>query len=81
MKAMCRPGIGGDPGLDVRRRSNLHELGIGLHLSTDNYDGYLPPHQLEFADGNRLRWTAPSTGLLRLQASGRQQSGTRMSYV
>ncbi len=41
---------------DARCRSNLRQLGIGLHLYSDSYDGYLPPHQLKFADGTRLRW-------------------------
>lgn len=41
---------------DARCRSNLRQLGIGLHLYTDNYDGCLPPRQLRFPDNTRLRW-------------------------
>lgn len=41
---------------DIRCRSNLRQLGIGLHIYTDNYDGLLPPHQVKFPDNTRLRW-------------------------
>ncbi len=40
---------------DVRCRSNLRQLGIGLHLYTDTY-GYLPPHQVKHPDNTRTRW-------------------------
>lgn len=40
---------------DARCRSNLRQLAVGLHLYTDTYS-YLPPHQLRFADGGRIRW-------------------------
>ena len=40
---------------DARCRSNLRQLGIGLYIYTDTYQ-FLPPHQLKFADGSRLRW-------------------------
>jgi prepilin-type processing-associated H-X9-DG protein len=40
---------------DVRCRSNLRQLGIGMQLYNDNY-GCLPLHQLKFPDNSRLRW-------------------------
>jgi prepilin-type N-terminal cleavage/methylation domain-containing protein len=40
---------------DVRCRSNLRQLGIGMHLYTDTYR-FFPPHQLKLPDGSRLRW-------------------------
>lgn len=40
---------------DIRCRSNLRQLGIGLHLYTDTHR-YLPPHQERHPDGSRTRW-------------------------
>lgn len=40
---------------DIRCRSNLRQLGIGLHLYAETHQ-YLPPHQMRLSDGTRLRW-------------------------
>jgi len=40
---------------DVRCRSNLRQLGLGLQIYSDTY-GYLPLHQIKFPDNSRLRW-------------------------
>lgn len=40
---------------DIRCRSNLRQLALGMHLYADTH-GYLPPHQVRLADGSRLRW-------------------------
>ncbi len=40
---------------DIRCRSNLRQLALGMHLYTETH-GYLPPHQVRLPDGARLRW-------------------------
>jgi prepilin-type processing-associated H-X9-DG protein/prepilin-type N-terminal cleavage/methylation domain-containing protein len=40
---------------DVRCRSNVRQMGLGLHLYADTHR-YYPPHQLRHADGTRTRW-------------------------
>jgi len=40
---------------DIRCRSNLRQLAIGMHLYTETHR-YLPPHQVRLADGSRVRW-------------------------
>jgi prepilin-type processing-associated H-X9-DG protein len=40
---------------DVRCRSNLRQLGLGLNLYVDTHQSF-PPHQVRNADGTRTRW-------------------------
>jgi len=42
-------------GLDIRCRSNLRQLGLGLQLYSDNH-GHFPPHQIKFPNNSRIRW-------------------------
>lgn len=41
--------------LDIRCRSNLRQLGVGLHIYTDS-EHFFPPHQTRNPDGSRTRW-------------------------
>lgn len=40
---------------EIKCRSNLRQLGIGLHIYADSENAF-PPHQIRNPDGSRTRW-------------------------